>query len=350
MVATGNVSGGNLQISSAASIGGGVTVTGLVSASGNVVGGNLRTAGLVSATGSITAGSFTTAGNVVGGNITTVGLISATANIVTDGYFVGNLIGNVVANIVVPGSNTWVLYNNNGNAGASANLTFDSSTNSLGTQNIYADYFYGDGGNLTGVVATVIGTVPSLSVTGNIDTGNLRTAGLVSAAGNIRGGNINTSGAVSTTGEVTAANVNSFGFYGNSVEVESHVWVGNTGNSVWTAGNITGNNVISNTVVSSGIISATGNINTPADINSNTVSSFGFYGNSVEVEDHVWIGGTGNAVWTSGNVTGNNVITTGLMIVHQLASDPPGVTGAIYFNTGNSKFRGYDGTTWQNLN
>jgi hypothetical protein len=176
---------------------------------------------------------------------------------------------------------------------------------------------------------------------------------------------INSTSNVTTSADVNANNVNSFGFYGNAVEVESHVWVGNTGNSIWTAGNITGDNVIANSVSSTGIISATGNINTPADINSNTVNSFGFYGNSVEVESHVWVGSTGNSVWTSGNVTGNNVIansvsSTGnitgnnvsavnLMVLPTHATDPTGIQGGIYYNTTYNTFRVFNGSLWANI-
>jgi H+/gluconate symporter-like permease len=54
------------------------------------------------------------------GNILANGYISATGNITTAGYFVGNFAGNVTGNLTVPGSNTQVIYNNNGNAGAAA--------------------------------------------------------------------------------------------------------------------------------------------------------------------------------------------------------------------------------------
>jgi hypothetical protein len=61
----------------------------------------------------------TVAGNTVG-NIEAAGEISAVGNIVTDGFFVGNFAGNITGNITVPGANTQVLFNNNGDAGASA--------------------------------------------------------------------------------------------------------------------------------------------------------------------------------------------------------------------------------------
>jgi hypothetical protein len=87
--------------------------------------------------------SITANGNVVtsvGGNssifiVTDVGAnvfgtLTSTGNI-TAPTFIGNLQGNISGNIVVPGSNTSVLFNNQGNAGASNNLTFNTATNVL---------------------------------------------------------------------------------------------------------------------------------------------------------------------------------------------------------------------------
>jgi hypothetical protein len=53
--------------------------------------------------------------------------------------------------------------------------------------NITGSYFFGNGSQLTGVVANSTGTLASLSVTGNTTTGNLLTGGAVSAAGNVIG-------------------------------------------------------------------------------------------------------------------------------------------------------------------
>ena len=61
-----------------------------------------------------------------GGN--TIANIVASGNI-TAQYFIGNFAGNITGNIVVPGANTDIIYNNNGNAGASNNFTFNSTTN-----------------------------------------------------------------------------------------------------------------------------------------------------------------------------------------------------------------------------
>lgn len=58
------------------------------------------------------------------------GAMEATGNI-TAAYFLGNVIGNISGNIVVPGTNTAVLFNNDGNAGASDALKFNSFSNVL---------------------------------------------------------------------------------------------------------------------------------------------------------------------------------------------------------------------------
>lgn len=119
----------------------------------------------------------------IGGNLNVTGTIN------------GNISGNISGNIVVPGSNTEVIFNNNGNAGASANLTFNGTV-------LSAPAFSGNGGglsniagaNVTGTVAnsvsattagtvttasqpniTSVGTLSSLTVSGNltVDTNTL---------------------------------------------------------------------------------------------------------------------------------------------------------------------------------
>ena len=77
---------------------------------------------MISATSNITS-----AANITGGNLLTSGLVSATGNIITAGFFIGNFAGNITGNLTVPGSNTQVLFNSDGNAGASAGLTFNTA-------------------------------------------------------------------------------------------------------------------------------------------------------------------------------------------------------------------------------
>lgn len=120
----------------------------------------------------------------------TVTTISATGNITTDAYFVGNFAGNITGNISVPGSNTQVLFNNSGNVGAAAGFTFNSSSNVLATPgtitavgNVTAPYFLGNGSQLTGLPATY----------GNANVANFLAnygSNTISTTGNITGGNV----------------------------------------------------------------------------------------------------------------------------------------------------------------
>jgi len=130
---TGNVTAGNI-------IGihvGNVTGT-TVSVTGNVTGGNILTVGLISATGTITSNV-----NITGGNILTVGLISSAGTITSNGNIRG-------ANLKTPG-----LISATGNA--------------------TADYFLGNGLQITGNTATITSAnysigylnIPQVVFTGN---------------------------------------------------------------------------------------------------------------------------------------------------------------------------------------
>jgi trimeric autotransporter adhesin len=143
--ATGNIVGNNINANT-------LSVTTFapasLSAAGNVTGGNVLTAGIMSSTG-----------NGIHGNVLTGGQISATGAITTAANI--SLTGNIIDS-----SELWI------NTLANGNLNLNP--NGTGQTNIP-----------TGI----------LSVTGNIQGGNLRTAGLVSATGAVTGSQFNGSGA-----------------------------------------------------------------------------------------------------------------------------------------------------------
>jgi hypothetical protein len=91
------------------------------------------------------------------------------------------------------------------NISATGNVTVAGAVSTAG--NVTANYFIGNGSQLTGVTASNVGTLGNLSVTGNTTTGNLTSLGLISSTANITGGNINTAGQVSAAGNVTGGNV-----------------------------------------------------------------------------------------------------------------------------------------------
>ena len=223
----------------------------------------------ISTTGNITSANLSvtnnsvTAGNVTGGNLTTGGQVSATGNIVTDQYFVGNFFGNITGNFVVPGSNTQVIFNTNGNADAVAGMTFNRGSNTF----------------------IVLGDVSSQ---GNVISGNLTTSGQVSATGNVRGGNILTGGVVSAAGNVTGGNISAVNYTGTTISI---------------TGNVTSANVSTG-----GVVSATGNISSAGNVSGNYLRATLDVnaGGNVSATAH-----TGTAVSVTGNVTGGNLNTGG---------------------------------------
>jgi hypothetical protein len=169
-------------------------------------------------------------------------------------------------------------------------LTYDQGTTiTLFDYNRPLSYFTNDvtmNGNLTvsgdifGNVTLTDITVNSVTATGNVVGGNVKTAGLISATGNITGGNVIT------------ANVNS---------------TIHTGTTVLVSGNITGGNVL----FGSGVISGTGNIS-----GGNILG-----GANVNATLH-----TGTTVSVTGNVTGGNLIT-GAAISAASVSASANITG-----------------------
>lgn len=119
--------------------------------------------------------------------------------------------------------------------------------------------------NITSVGST-------LSVSGNINAGNVRSTGLASITGNI------TSAANIAGGNIIATStVSAVSYIGNTISI--------TGN-INSSGNITGGNLLTG-----GVISSTGNITSDANVSAATV--------------------LGSVVSASGNVTGGNIITSG---------------------------------------
>ena len=302
VTATSNITGGNVLTGGVVSAtgnvtGGGVITTGpsgnisganvisatTFTATGNITGGNLLTAGLISASGTITGSSLlgsvvSLSGNITGGNVLTGGLISATGNIQ------GNVfIGNGAGLTSLTGANV---------TGTVANATYALNANSA----TYADHANiadvansVSGSNVSGQVAnaliagtvytnaqpniTSVGTLTSLTSSGNITGGNLLTGGLISSTGtitsadNITGGNLLTSGLISATSTIT------------------------------TAANITGGNVLTG-----GLISAT-----------STITGSSLLGSVASLSGNVTGGNllTGGLASVSGNVTGGNLLTAG---------------------------------------
>jgi hypothetical protein len=259
-------------------VAGNITTAGLITATGNIQGGNVLTGGIISATGNITGNYFFGNGSQLTGLQSFVGATGATGiqgNIGATGVagvngatgltgatgiqgftgatgiqgftgatgasgiqgftgatgasgiqgFTGatgasGIQGEIGATGAsgltgATGAFSGTLAGNIDGAGFNiSNISFLSATGNVTSANVIAT-------NLTGTLTTaaqtnitLLGTLSSLSVAGNVQGGNLRTIGAISAAGNVTsgnviasanliGGNITTVGLVSATGNVT---------------------------------------------------------------------------------------------------------------------------------------------------
>jgi hypothetical protein len=196
------------------------------SVTGNVQAGNLRTDGSISSTG-----------NVQAGNLRTTGIISASSN-VTAPYFIGD--GSQLTNITVAAGSAITNGTSNIVVDPSANIRFSvagtpnvaivtaagfqtgSGTNGniFGANWITANYYLGTIQTGAQPNITSVGTLTSLSVTGNITAGGVLTNNLYYANGNpwAMGGtyansNVATylaafgSNTISTSGNITGGNI-----------------------------------------------------------------------------------------------------------------------------------------------
>jgi len=340
--ATGNVTGGNVITSGLTSTGS-LTASTTIVATGNVTGGNVLTSGLVSATGNVNGGNLISAalvqgvtlsatGNITGGNISTTGsTITGTLETTGNALIGGNLIvqGNITyiniddlrvedpIIILGTGPNGAPLSTDDGmdrgvymewyktglgNAfmgweNSSGNILAATSVNFSGN-NVVNVLQYGtfQAGNLY---------VESASVVGNVNGGNLRTAGQVSATANITGGNVLTGGQVSATGNVTGGNL-----------VATTALVAPTLN---VTGNITGGNILTG-----GLISATSTITSAANITGGNLLTGGLISSASTITGTSHLG---SVVSVSANITGGNILTGGLI------SSASTITGTSHLGT-----------------
>lgn len=182
--------------------------------------------------------------NLFNSNISSVVDIYAVGNI-----YANNFIGNISGNITVPGANTQLLFNNNGLAGASANLTFNGATltvtgnlqsnnanlGNIARANTFIGNFSGNGALLTNLTAANLNGIAPLAaqVTDSnqpniTNVGNLLT---LTVTGNTTVNNF------TSTGNFVAANIITPNITTESLWVNSYFRT-NTGSNSWFFGNV----------------------------------------------------------------------------------------------------------------
>ena len=282
---------------------------------------------IVSGTGATLQGQFTGT------------LVSATGNVVAGGLFIGN--GSALTGVISSPAASLLT-----GTTLSANVVTSSLTTvgTLGSLTVTANV---NGGNIISGAA--------ISASGNVIAQNLNSVGIVSATGNVAGGNINTAGMVSVAGNVdSTGNISGTYFVGNgslltgiqattaaaaitgttlSANVTASFLqsvgnlnslvvsnaLGGSGNissnnisaasTVSAVGNITGGNLISLGLVTGVTFTATGDI-TGQNITANTTGG-NIAANNIIATSRV----EGTIVSASGNIIGANISTPGLLTV-----------------------------------
>jgi hypothetical protein len=278
-------------------------------------------------------------GLVQSNTIATASTITAGGN-VTAPFFLGNVIGNISGNIVVPGTNTSVLYNDSGNAGSSDAFQFNEVSNVLtltgnfSVQNISnanlieSNYFTGTLTTNIQPNITEVGSLTNLSVVGNINS-NVANVTTLTVNGNITTGNINVL-SIGNFNTLKASNLNYptvdgspnqvLSTDGNGVlgfatiktyEISngiSNVFVYNNSNVTISVAGL--NNVL---VVMNNGVHVTGNLSVSSNITGAQLTATGNITASGNVTGNIFIGNssniTGNIV--TGNINVNSAITVG---------------------------------------
>lgn len=167
----------------------------------NVVGGlsvGIPAVQVIDANGNVIANNFT-ANSITAGNATITGNITV-GNIRTDNYYYANgmpLPIGAAASLAAPGNDTEIVFNIGGNASSSPNLRFDPVVKMLHVYgniciegNAIANYFYGDGSNLSNVSANTSNTVtgnaqPNITSLGTLANLNVQGPANLGAASNL---------------------------------------------------------------------------------------------------------------------------------------------------------------------
>jgi hypothetical protein len=287
ITASGNLQGNNATITNAVS-------TATVTASGNVLAGNLN------ANTNVTGLTITASGNLEGNNaVITNGVSSTTVN-ATGNITAGNVNSTNIVSAVTVNATTVEASGNLAGGNANIGNGVYALTGTFGG-NVSANYFFGNGSQLTGIDATQISSGNSNI---KISTANGNAVVNISGISNVAvftTNSVDVTGGVNATGNVTAGNV-------TSNAAVSAV-------TVTASGNVNGGNTNITSAVNSATVNASGNvvagnINSNAAVNAVTVTASG---NLVGGNANITAGVFATTVTASGNVNGGNINTNSIV-------------------------------------
>jgi hypothetical protein len=287
ITASGNLEGNNATITNAVS-------TATVTASGNILAGNLN------ANTNVTGLTITASGNLEGNNaIVTNGVSSTTVN-ATGNITAGNLNSNNIVSAVTVNATTVEASGNLAGGNANIGNGVYALTGTFGG-NVSANYFFGNGSQLTGIDATQISSGNSNI---KISTTNGNAVVNISGISNVvvfTTNSVDVTGGVNATGNVVAGNITS-----NATV---------SGVTVTASGNVNGGNANITSAVNSATVNASGNvvagnINSNAAVNAVTVTASG---NLVGGNANITAGVFAATLTASGNVNGGNINTNSIV-------------------------------------
>ena len=296
-------------------------ITGLLSVSGNVISNNVMATNIVNVA-SHTGSVVSVTANVTGGNLLTGGLISATGRIFAAS---GNVSAPGITFSADTGQDTGFYWISDGNAGVAVNATLRAYFNTTGLSSNGTVSASGniDGGNLrTGGLISATSTITSAAnmIANNVMATTIvnvasYTGSVVSVTANVTGGNLRTGGLISATSTVTsAANVIANNVMAtNIVNVASH-----TGAIVSVTGNITGGNILTAGLFSASGNYTVGNLITGSGTGGNISGANVIFANTVSSTANVIAGNvtTAGLISATGNITGGNITTAGVLLVN----------------------------------
>jgi len=226
-------------------------------------------------------------------------------------------------------------------------LSSTTVSNTTFTLSTYANLHSGNTTHegTTSLVGNLIGAV---NATANITGGNLRTAGQVSATANITGGNLLTGGLISATGDIFAANVSATG---NIIPTANVIYNLGSATAQWKSLYLAGNTIYMGNVQlqqppgTPNTLSVTATDGTTGGgINLATLSASGnvtggniLTGGLVSATATVTGGNlaTGGTASAGGNITGANILTGGIMSSTGNATHGNILTGGLVSATAN---------------
>jgi hypothetical protein len=307
------------------------TITNTINA-GNVtatlLGGTLTSPNqpLITSLGSLTG--LTVEGNISTGELSVSGNLAVESNLVVTGNLEAQTITvtqivtppNVEVTLSAPGSNTQIMFNDDGNIAAVSGMTFDKLNNILSIQGnveggnvITSGAIVGNTANVNALGATTI------TATGDANVGNLITVGILASTANLTG-NLNTQGFLTVVGNASVGNITTTTIDGVTVSVSGNVSGANLVASgiLRVDGNANVGNLTTSGLVSAATLEATGNVTAGNISVTGALNVDSLSGNNISTQGNLSVTGnatlgitTANSLSATGNVSGGNISTSG---------------------------------------